>query len=797
MLFAIGVLLIWPHASCNRSGGMDYAYTAVPLTAVRLTDAFWAPRLETNRTVTIPFALEQSESTGRIKNFEIAGGAAQGSFCSSYPFDDSDVYKVIEGAAYSLMLQPDPRLEKRIDEIIGKIAAAQEKDGYLYTARTIDPANPPVDWVGKERWSNLYMSHELYNLGHLYEAAVAYNKATGKKNLLAVALKSADLIESVFGPGKKHGTSGHQEVEIGLVKLYRLTGKKKYLNLAKYFLDERGNSKDRKLYGEYSQDHKPVIEQSEAVGHAVRAMYMYSGMADVAALTGDEATIQALDKIWDDVAHKKMYITGGIGAAGGIEGFGPAYDLPNASAYCETCASIGYVLWNWRMFLLKGDSRYVDILERTLYNGFLSGVGMSGDLFFYPNPLESFGQYHRSPWFNCACCPSNIVRFVPEIPGFVYAKQNDSLYVNLFVGSESSLTLGAQNLRIEQQTRYPWDGTVKIVVHPQAAAEFGLNIRIPGWAAGHPVPGDLYQYIENPDDTVTIYVNGEAVTPEIIQGYARLRRAWKDGDTVEVNFPLSVRRVTANAAVRDDAGRVALERGPIVYCAEWTDNGGQVTHLVLPDEFPLASERRDDLLKGVTVIKGEATALMAGRRAGEVDRKKQEFIAVPYYAWAHRGEGEMTVWLPREESPARPLPRPSIASASAVSASGDKPASAVNDQWDPRNSNDHAHPYLNWWPNKGTQEWVQYEFERPVTVSGAEVYWFDDTGQGECRVPASWQLFYRQGQTWVPVRAGGPFGVEKDMFNRVRFRPVQTKALRLEVQCQKDWAAGIHEWKVE
>jgi len=797
MLFAIGALLVWPHVSCNRSGGMDYPYTAVPLTAVRLTDAFWAPRLETNRTVTIPFALEQSESTGRIKNFEIAGGAAQGSFCSSYPFDDSDVYKVIEGAAYSLMLQPDPRLEKRIDEIIGKIAAAQEKDGYLYTARTIDPANPPVDWVGKERWSNLYMSHELYNLGHLYEAAVAYNKATGKKNLLAVALKSADLIESVFGPGKKHGTSGHQEVEIGLVKLYRLTGKKKYLNLAKYFLDERGNSKDRKLYGEYSQDHKPVIEQSEAVGHAVRAMYMYSGMADVAALTGDEAYIQALDKIWDDVAHKKMYITGGIGAAGGIEGFGPAYDLPNASAYCETCASIGYVLWNWRMFLLKGESRYVDILERTLYNGFLSGVGMSGDLFFYPNPLESFGQYHRSPWFNCACCPSNIVRFVPEIPGFVYAKQNDSLFVNLFVGSESSLTLGAQNLRIEQQTRYPWDGTVKIVVHPQSAAEFGLNIRIPGWVAGHPVPGDLYQYIENPDDTVTIYVNGEAVTPEIVQGYARLRRAWMDGDTVEVNFPLSVRRVTANAAVRDDAGRVALERGPIVYCAEWADNGGQVTHLVLPDEFPLASERRDDLLKGVTVIKGEATALMAGPRVGEVDRKKQEFIAVPYYAWAHRGEGEMTVWLPREESLARPLPRPSIASASAVSASGDKPASAVNDQWDPRNSNDHAHPYLNWWPNKGTQEWVQYEFERPVTVSGAEVYWFDDTGQGECRVPVSWQLFYRQGQTWVPVRAGGPFGVEKDMFNRVRFRPVQTKSLRLEVQCQKDWAAGIHEWKVE
>src|SRR4030042_1396201 len=466
------------------------------------------------------------------------------------------------------MVHPDPLLEARIDGIIAKIAAAQEKDGYLYTARTIDPANPPVDWVGKERWSNLYMSHELYNLGHLYEAAVAYNKATGKKNLLAVALKSADLINSVFAPGKTHGPSGHQEAEIRLVKLYRLTGKKKYLNLAKYFLDERGNSKDRKLYGEYSQDHKPVIEQAAAVGHAVRAMYMYSGMADVAALTGDAAYIQALDKIWDDVAYKKMYVTGGIGAAGGIEGFGPAYELPNASAYCETCASIGYALWNWRMFLLKGDSRYFDILERILYNGFLSGGGMSGDRFFYPNPLESYGQYHRSPRSNCACCPSNIVRFVPEIPGFVYATQNDALYVNLFMGSEASLTLGARKVRLEQQTRYPWDGTVKLVVHPESAAEFGLNVRIPAWAVERPVPGDLYQYVEIQGSVVTIYINGSAVTPEVVQGYAHLRRTWEGGDTVEVNFPLPVRRITANAAVRDDAGKVALGRGRIGYCAE-------------------------------------------------------------------------------------------------------------------------------------------------------------------------------------------------------------------------------------
>ncbi len=650
-------LLLLTQVSCQKTARRDYPLSAVPLTAVELTDAFWAPRLETNRTVTVPFALEQSESTGRIKNFEIAGGSAQGKFCSKYPFDDSDVFKVIEGAAYSLMNHPDPALEKGLDETIAKIAAAQEKDGYLYTARTIDPANPPVDWVGKERWSNLYMSHELYNLGHLYEAAVAHHRATGKKNLLNVALKSADLVDSVFGPDKKRGVPGHEEIEIGLVKLYRLTGKKKYLNLAKFFLDERGNAAGHTLYKEYSQDHKPVVDQAEAVGHAVRAMYLYSGMADVAALTGDENYKRALDRVWEDVVYKKMYVTGGVGAAGEIEGFGPAYALPNASAYCETCAAIGSVLWNWRMFLLEGDSRYVDVLERTLYNGFLSGVGMSGDLFFYPNPLESAGQYRRSPWFNCACCPSNIVRFVPQVPAFIYATRNDSLYVNLFAASRTSLNLGTHKVRIEQRTGYPWDGDVKLIVHLDAPAEFGVRVRIPGWAFGRPVPGDLYHYLDPQKDAVSVRLNGEAIDPEVEQGYFLLRRTWSDGDALEIRFPMSVRRVAANPLVPDDVGRVALERGPMVYCAEWPDNGGQVSNLVLTDDAPLSAERREGLLGGVTVIKGDVTALSAGREPRSVVRTKQEFTAIPYYAWAHRGEGEMVVWLPSEDALAKPLPR--------------------------------------------------------------------------------------------------------------------------------------------
>ncbi|MEW5900838.1 MAG: glycoside hydrolase family 127 protein, partial [Acidobacteriota bacterium] len=765
-LIGVGAILVALGVSCKKPVGRDYPFSAVPLTAVRFTDQFWAARLETNRKVTIPFALQQSETTGRIKNFEIAGGLAQGSFCSKYPFDDSDVYKIVEGAAYSLMVHPDPELEKKIDETIAKIAAAQEDDGYLYTARTIDPANPPVDWVGKERWSNLYMSHELYNLGHLYEAAVAHYKGTGKKNLLNVALKSADFVAAIFGPGKRHGAPGHQEIEIGLVKLFRLTGKKKYLNLAKFFLDERGNSKDRTLYGEYSQDHKPVTEQTEAVGHAVRAMYMYSGMADVAALTGDEAYRQALDRLWEDVVYKKTYVTGGIGAAGGIEGFGPAYKLPNAEAYCETCASIAAILWNHRMFLLSGDAKYIDILERTLYNAFLSGVGMSGDLFFYPNPLESLGQHHRSPWFNCACCPSNITRFVPEVPGFVYATQNDAVFVNLFAASESEFEVGAQKVRFTQQTHYPWDGEVQVVVSPERPAEFGINIRIPGWALGRPVPGDLYQYANQGEETVSVRVNGEPLAPELGQGYARLRRVWNPGDSIEISLPMPARRVVAHPQVEDDAGRVALERGPLVYCAEWPDNGGRVSHLVLPDDSSLSSERRDGL-NGITVVRGDAVALYEGRQGQAADKRKQGLTAIPYYAWAHRGEGEMAVWLPREESKARPLPNPTIASQSTVSASGEKPGGAVNDQWEPRSSNDHSRPYLHWWPNKGTAEWVQYEFSRPATVSAVSIYWFDDTGQGECRVPAFWQVLSRQGESWVPVRNLGPYGVEIDTFNRV------------------------------
>lgn len=640
--------------SCQRQTLADYPYQPVTFTSVHFSDNFWLPRLETNRKVTIPFALDQCEETGRIKNFEIAGGAAEGDFCSIYPFDDSDVYKIIEGASYALTIQSDPVLEKFLDELIAKIAAAQEEDGYLYTARTIKQETP-VQWTEGDRWSNLYLGHELYNMGHFYEAAVAHFLATGKRNLLTLAIKNADLITSVFGPGKKAGVPGHQEIEIGLVKLYRITGDKKYLDLAKHFLDQRGREEGRELFGQYSQDHTPILEQDEAVGHAVRAAYMYSGIADVAALTGDAGYIQTVDRIWDNVVSKKMYITGGIGARGGGESFGPNYELPNDSAYAETCAAIANVFWNHRMFLLHGEAQYIDVLEKVIYNGMLSGVALSGDLFFYPNPLESSGQHTRSSWFNCACCPSNISRFLPSIPGYVYAQSGKSLFVNLFVDSQADIVLNGTKISVSQETDYPWEGRVQIRLEPESVKRWTVHVRIPGWAVEQPVPSDLYHYIDNVDEVPILMVNGETIPLNMDKGYVPIQRVWKRGDTIELNLPMPVRRVESHPEVKGNSGKIALVRGPIVYCAEWPDNSGHVSNLILPDDTRFNVEHHPDLLNGVTVIKGQALALYGGEEKLATRTEKQEFTAIPYYSWAHRGPGEMVVWLSREVGTARPL----------------------------------------------------------------------------------------------------------------------------------------------
>ena len=796
LLLMCSVLALTTSASAGEKKN-DYPIRSVPFLKVRMNDEFWSKRVETNRTVTLPHNFKECEETGRIDNFAIAAGLKQGKFRGIH-FNDSDVFKVIEGASYHLATYRDPEIDTYLDDLIKKIASAQENDGYLYTARRLIREDYQPHG-GKERWVGIKDgSHELYNVGHLYEAAVAHYLATGKRSLLDVALKNADLLCATFGPGKRGEVPGHQEIEIGLCKLYRVTGQEKYLNLAKFFLDERGNAKGHELIGEYAQDHKPVREQEEAVGHAVRAMYMYSGMADVAALTGDASYVKALDRIWEDVVGTKLYITGGIGATGGNEGFSFPYVLPNMSAYCETCAAIANALWNHRMFLLHGDAKYIDVLERVIYNGFLSGVSMDGDRFFYPNRLESYQGATRSAWFDCACCPTNVVRFVPSIAGYIYAQKGNDLYINLFVGSETTIESARRNVKVAQATRYPWEGRVKIMIDPDAPAEFTLKIRIPGWVRNRPVPSDLYRYLDRVEPNVVIKVNGERAPFTEEEGYASFQRTWRKNDLVEIDFPMPIRRVVANESVEEDRGKVALERGPIVFCAEWPDNAnGKILNLVLRDDAPLRTEFRSDLLNGVQIVRSVAVPTRRTLDKKVVSDPEQEFVAIPYYAWAYRGPGQMNVWPARVESAARPLPAPTIAYNSKVTASQGKRADPLNDQLEPKNSVDHSIPFLHWWPRKGTTEWVQYDFSRSQTVSTVEVYWFDDTGIGECRLPQSWRILYRDGNDWKPVENPTPYGTDKDRYNLVSFKPVTTNGLRLEIQLVPQFSAGIYEWKVE
>jgi DUF1680 family protein len=787
--------------SAGTNPAHDYPVKPVPFTAVHINDQFWAPKIETNRKVTIPSAFEQCERTGRVENFVRAAQALQGNLTDKhppgYPFDDTDIYKVIEGASYTLSVHPDPKLDAYVDSLIAKIAAAQEKDGYIYTTRTIDPQHPH-EWAGTERWQKEeILSHELYNLGHLYEAAVAHYQATGKRTLLDIAIKSADLLTQTFGPGKRKIYPGHQIVEMGLVKLYRVTGNQQYLELAKFMLDCRENGSS------YNQANLRVIDQTEAVGHAVRATYMYSGMADVAALTGDTAYLNAIDRIWENVVTKKLYITGGIGSTGAGEAFGGDYELPNMTAYNETCASVGNDYWNYRLFLLHGDSKYIDVMERTLYNGLISGVSLDGKSFFYPNPLESNGQHKRSPWFGVACCPGNITRFMASVPGYVYAQKGDTIYINLFVGNTADVKVNGHTVHLTQQTKYPWDGAVRITVDPDQPQTFVVKARIPGWARGEVVPGDLYRFADADHSAPSIKLNGKSVKFDVDKGYATFEREWHKGDTIDLDFPMPVRRIVANEKVEADHGRVALQRGPLVYCAEGVDNPDKhVRNLLLSEKASFDAEFKQNLLGGITVIKGDAIALSYDAN-GKVHEVRQQFTAIPYYAWENRGPGQMEVWIADARAAVHPTPYPTLAMKSTVSVSGDtvtpngsKDPKLMADGEDPQSSAD-ENSLFDWLPKRGTTEWAQYTFPKSSTVSQVQVYWFDDTGHGEVRLPGSWRILYKDGDDWKPVQASGPYGVEKDKYNTVSFTPVTTDALRLELTMQPKYSVGVEEWKVK
>jgi DUF1680 family protein len=641
----------------------DYPIQQVDFASVKLTDEFWAPRLEINRTVTIPYLFKMNEESGRVDNFRIAAGLKAGKHTGKR-YNDSDIFKAMEAAAYSLRLHPDLELKAKLDDLIAIIAKAQEPDGYIFTTRKINPKNP-APGSGPERWSNLRVSHELYNVGHMYEAAAAHFVATGERSFLDIALKNADLLVRTFGPGKRRAFPGHQEIEIGLAKLYRLTGHREYLDLARFFLDERGHYFNGETYPsdspfviynseEYLQNHKPVLEQAEAVGHAVRATYMYSGMADVSALGGRPEYASALGKLWADVVGKKLYITGGIGSAGEYEAFGGDYALPNAQAYAETCAAVGNAFWNQRMFEMRGEARYVDVLERIIFNGILPGVSLSGDKFFYQNPLESRGRYERSSWFEVACCPANVARFLPTLGSYIYATQVDILYINLYAESAAKFELNRRPVEIIQETKYPWEGLVKIMVNPLPVGKFTVALRIPGWALNQPVPSDLYRFLEKNEQPVRVFVNRKPVKVVLDKGYVRLKRKWRSGDLVELYLPTPIRKVVANELVKEDAGKVALQRGPVVFCAEGMDNGGKALNLILPDDARITHWFRPDLLGGVAIITAKAQAADFGPDGKIAAKREQNLMAVPYFAWANRGPNEMAVWLPRTEAALKP-----------------------------------------------------------------------------------------------------------------------------------------------
>ncbi len=618
-----------------------YPISGIPFSKVKIEDQFWLPKIETNRTATIPASFKKCEEMGRLDNFLIAGGKMEGPVKGEMPFDDTDVYKTIEGAAYSMTTFPDAKLDAYVDSVIEIISIGQEEDGYLTTYKTIDTTHAPAGWCPPGgRWENLECSHELYNSGHLFEAASAHYIATGKTNFLNIALKNADLLVSVFGKEGNTQVPGHQIVETGLIKLYLITQNEDYLKLARHFLDLRGDTTKREVWGPYNQDDKPVILQDEAVGHAVRAGYMYAGMTDIAALFNDEAYKNAVDKIWENVVTKKMYLIGGIGSRHDGEAFGENYELPNLTGYNETCAAIANVYWNYRMFLLHGDAKYIDVLERSLYNNVLSGVSLDGTTFFYPNPLQcdmsyafnSGGSLKREPWFDCSCCPTNLSRFMPSVAGYVYAHHKNDLYVNLYVQSSTKAEMENTSVEISQVTKYPWDGDVKLKISPDKKAAFSVKLRIPGWAANQPVPGDLYTYKNSSKAKPVIKINGEEINFETEKGYAVLNREWQRGDEIELVLPMEVKKVKANELVIDDRGKVAIERGPIVYCLEGIDNP-EIDNVIVSENTSFNSRFEESLLNGVEIIEASG------------NDNNEQFKAIPYYVWNNRGANKMNVWL--------------------------------------------------------------------------------------------------------------------------------------------------------
>jgi len=729
-----------------------YPISLVPLEDVSVTSDFWVPRLEINRRVSLPYVLNKAMEKGNVNN--------------------TIVYKCLEGAAYMLINQMDPELRKKMDLLINDIIFEWE------------------DRLLKENPDKTLWDQRLYSIGHFLEAAVAYHRATGHQAVLDLGVRLADQLNNIYGPGKRMYAPNHQEIEVGLIKLFEITGEIQYLKLAEFFLNQRGRKDSLVSHGKYAQDHLPVTEQSKAVGHAVRATYMYTAMADIAAYAGHQGFLRAGDRIWWDTVEYKTFLTGGIGSIRFHEKFGDPYQLPNLNCWCETCAAIGYALWNARLYRLYGESRYIDMLERLIYNGILVGVSLSGNRFFYQNVLKSLGNYDRFAWINVPCCPPNVVRFLPQLGEYIYAQDLNNIYVNLFVDSRAEIRLESGDIEIIQKTRYPWEGRILLKVEPEHPLPCGLKIRIPGWTGNHPLPGGLYRYQSRLSSPISLNVNGKQYPFKLEKGYAVIRRLWKKGDQVEMVLEMSVRKVLAHENIQDNQGRVALEYGPLVYCAESTDNHGSVLDLLIPENVKFTSEYRPDFLSGIKVITGNVKRVKKTPLKGNPKIQSHSLTAIPYYAWSNRGKSEMAVWMAQEISQVRLDPvLPSIISK--VEASGTIPKqdtgyndqndsiSAVYDRFDPINSLDESNAYLRLRPQKGKSVWIEYKFSEPARIYGSKVYWVDD--QRFCCLPDSWRILYHSDNGWQPVKALNSYQINENQYNLLWCQPVTTKAVRLEI----------------
>ena len=785
-LLLAGVLTL-ASSSGNAAGAPVLKLKQVPFTDVAVRDSFWTPRQETNRIASIPVNIENIHTSGTVSNFVLAAEGETNGFAGPV-FMDSDAYKAIEAASFSLANHPDPDLDRQLDTIIAKIAAAQQPDGYLNTYYTVKA-------LGR-RWTDLRNNHELYCAGHLFEAAAAHYQATGKKTLLNVAARYADYIDSVFGPPpRRMGYGGHPEIELALVKLWKVTDEKRYYDLAQFFVENRGkhffaeehHTPEQEYDGAYWQDDVPIFDHGNIKGHAVRATYLLSGVADVAAVDDDPRLLGMLDRVWCNTAECNTYLTGGIGPSAHNEGFTEDYDLPNLSAYQETCASVSLAMWNLRMALLYGDAKYADAFERALYNGMLAGVSQDGTRFFYVNPLESNGDHHRKPWFGCACCPPNAARTIASVGGYAYATGENSLWVNLYIQGSVKAKVSGQHVELDVATSYPWDGKVLLKPELKKPLKFDLHLRVPGWCSG-----------------AMVSVNGKKLSsPVMLNGYLVLSREWKKGDVVELNLPMPVQRIVANPSVKADIGLVALQRGPLAYCLEGVAQSEPLSLCYLPAEAGLKAVMDSKLFGGTIVIRAR------GESSGDLDwsnklyqalppAKPVTLTAIPYYAWDNRAACPMKVWLPtgpRTRTITRLEQQATVRTSFCGNNSQER---ALNDGVVPKKSFDASAGSFNWWPHKGsTNEWVQYQWGEPVTISGAGVLWYDDAGAGECKVPAWWELQWFDEKRWHPVETDSDYPIVTDQMCSVNFKPVTTRVFRIKIRMQPGWSAGILEWKVD